>query len=294
MKNRLSRGTLLVALFAAGWSLPVALRAQGLKDELPPEIDIKRVSGQTIQPVFEGWQEYPDGHISLWFGYFNRNFEEQMDVPVGPLNTVDFTAGGDSGQPTHFYPRRQKFLFKIDVPANFNKTKRVVWAVTSAGQKLAATGWLQPEWEIDEGTKMENNGGVPDPENKPPQITGPGPQITAVGKVLALSVSATDDGLPKPAAEKARSQSGNAPSTAPGGARRPRGLTVNWILLRNPVSGGTASFEPGNAGTPVYGKPVQSTTNVAFTAPGTYWLRAIASDSSLEAAHDVKVTVTSK
>jgi hypothetical protein len=40
-----------------------------------------------------------------------------------------------------------------------------------------------------------------------------------------------------------------------------------------------------------YGKPVTSTTKVSFHAPGTYVLRAIASDGALEAVHDVTVTV---
>ena len=118
-------------LSAAVLAVPAFLQAQGLKDELPPEINIKRISGQSIQPVFEGWQEYPDGHISLWFGYFNRNFEEQPDIPVGPLNTIDFTPGGDSGQPTHFYTRRQRFLFKVDVPAAFDKANKVTWSLTA-------------------------------------------------------------------------------------------------------------------------------------------------------------------
>ena len=121
--RRLTFTLTAAAMLAGSW-----VYAQSLKDELPLEINIKRASGQSIQPVFEGWEENTDGHISVWFGYFNRNFEEQLDIPAGPLNTVDFTAGGDSGQPTHFYPRRQKFLFKIDVPGNFDKTKRITWS----------------------------------------------------------------------------------------------------------------------------------------------------------------------
>ncbi len=282
-------------MFCAAGAIPGTVHAQSIKDTLPPEIDIKRGSGQTIQPVYEGWQEYPDGHISIWFGYLNRNFEEQIDIPVGPLNTVDFTPGGDSGQPTHFYPRRQKFLFKVDVPANFDRKKKVIWAVTAAGQKLTATGWLQAEWEIDEGTKMENNGGAPDPDNHPPMITGTGSQTGVVGKPLTLTASATDDGLPKPSADLPRSKTtAAAPSTAPLGGKKTRGVSINWIVVRTPASGGMASFDQENTGTPVYGKPVQSSMNVTFSAPGNYWLRAIASDTSLETGHDVKVTVTGK
>jgi hypothetical protein len=41
----------------------------------------------------------------------------------------------------------------------------------------------------------------------------------------------------------------------------------------------------------VCGKPVTSRTEATFTVPGSYWLRAIASDGALETFHDVTVTV---
>jgi len=36
---------------------------------------------------------------------------------------------------------------------------------------------------------------------------------------------------------------------------------------------------------------VEGTTQVTFTTPGAYWIRAIASDGLLEANHDIRVTV---
>ena len=48
----------------------------------------------------------------------NRNWEEELDVPVGPDNT--FNPGGpDLGQPTRFYPRRNRFVFRVPVPKDF-------------------------------------------------------------------------------------------------------------------------------------------------------------------------------
>ena len=43
-------------------------------------------SGQNLQPVFEGWSRNPDGSYVMWFGYLNRNFEERLNIPVGPNN----------------------------------------------------------------------------------------------------------------------------------------------------------------------------------------------------------------
>ena len=30
-------------------------------------------SGQSVQPIFEGWSRLPDGSFNLHFGYLNRN-----------------------------------------------------------------------------------------------------------------------------------------------------------------------------------------------------------------------------
>src|SRR5262245_14818196 len=75
-------------------------------------------SGQNIAPVYEGWEQNPDGSFNFLFGYFNRNFEEEIDVPIGPDNTIE-PGAPDQGQPTHFYPRRSRFIFRIRVPKDF-------------------------------------------------------------------------------------------------------------------------------------------------------------------------------
>src|SRR5580658_4502651 len=79
----------------------VGLRAQSVKDQLPPELPMPRDTGDSIQPVFDGWQRNADGTISMWFGYLNRNRKEIVDVPVGPANKFNVTSGTavDSGQP---------------------------------------------------------------------------------------------------------------------------------------------------------------------------------------------------
>jgi hypothetical protein len=264
------RRVVLTSLFAGVCA--IMLRAQGVKDQMPPEMPVRHLSGDSVQPAFEGWQRLPDGHIVMWFGYYNRNLQEQVNVPVGPNNS--FSPGPDQGQPTHFYTRRQKFVFKVDVPNNWGLEKRMIWTVTANGETCTATGWLQPEWELDDGVIQMNRGAglAPpvDPPNMAPTITGGSrDQTVAPGTPVKLTASATDDGIPK--------------------ARGPRGgLSIKWILYRGPAD---VKFET-EAGTPPNGKPLESTTQVTFTAPGAYWIRAIASDGLLEANHDVKVTVT--
>jgi hypothetical protein len=62
-------------------------------------------SGQNVVPVYEGWEQNADGTFNLVFGYYNRNWDEELDVPVGPDNNLE-PGGADQGQPTHFLPRR--------------------------------------------------------------------------------------------------------------------------------------------------------------------------------------------
>ena len=267
---------LLITAFTIG-SIPARAQsaAQSSRDELPPELRVQRNSGDSVQPVFDGWQRYPDGTISMWFGYFNRNIKEEVNVPVGPRNSFNSTA--DQGQPTHFYPKRHQYVFKVNLPKGWGESQKLIWTVTANGETCTATGWLQPEWEVDDGVRQMNAGGAglappADPPNIAPKITSGSPdQATILGKPVKLTVSAADDGIPKPRGGKG----GNG------------GVRIRWILYRGP---GNVVFNPSQT-TPVYGKPVESTTEVAFTMPGNYWLQAIASDGLLESVHNIKVVV---
>ena len=40
--------------------------------------------GQNVSPAFEGWEKNDDGSFNMMFGYMNRNWEEEVDVPIGP------------------------------------------------------------------------------------------------------------------------------------------------------------------------------------------------------------------
>jgi hypothetical protein len=218
------------------------------------------------------------------FGYLNRNYEEEVDIPIGPGNsiTIGDEVFGDKGQPTHFYARRQRFLFRVVVPKDWDEKRKVVWTLTSHGKTDQAKGWLQPEWELSEGVIVENmGGGVPDPDNKAPQVTlGPVPTIAA-GNVVTLTASATDDGLPKP---YRRAPSNPDRDSQP---RRPRGVQIKWIQYRGP---GKVTFTP-NASAVIYGEPVTLISKMNFSAPGLYVLRAIADDGQLYTAREISITV---
>jgi hypothetical protein len=241
---------------------------------------VQYARGQNVAPVFEGWEHNADGTYNMVFGYLNRNYEEEVDIPIGPENQVDF--GGDRGQPTHFYPRRQRFVFRVVVPADWDKTRKVIWTLTSRGRTDQAKGWLQPEWELSEAVIVENlGGGVPDPTNQPPILSiGPLEPVT-LPNAAVLTASATDDGLPKPYRRAASNPNRDAQP------RRPRGVQIKWILYRGP---GSVTFAP-DASPVVHGEPVALTSKATFSAPGTYVLRATASDGQLYTTRDVTVAV---
>jgi hypothetical protein len=43
-------------------------------------------SGQPVWPAFEGWEKNDDGSFTFLFGYMNENWQEELDVPIGPDN----------------------------------------------------------------------------------------------------------------------------------------------------------------------------------------------------------------
>ena len=88
-------------------------------------------AGLPVSPFFEGWYENPDGTYTLSFGFFNRNTEEVIRVPVGPDNFIE-PVEYHGAQPTLFAPGRDTGVFTVTVPGDFARNGgRVVWALRS-------------------------------------------------------------------------------------------------------------------------------------------------------------------
>ncbi len=248
--------------------------------------------GQNIQPVFEGWERNADGSFDMVFGYLNRNYEEQPVVPVGANNT--FEPGlADRGQPTHFYNRRQQFVFSVRVPADWGD-KDLVWTVTHNGKTDQAFGHLLPVWEMDDGVMRLNRGsgsaqGFTD--NQRPFISidgaGAGLEVTLPNS-LEISVIAGDDGIPPPNPKLGERKPRRGPkSQAVVDARNAgdTGLAVTWLHWRGP---GMVTFEPQ---VPEVGEGGRAVTRASFSKPGTYVLQAVADDTVLLGSAEVSVTV---
>src|SRR2546422_2423214 len=183
---------------------------------------IRHNSGQNVVPVFEGWERNPDGTFNLLFGYMNRNYAEEPEIPIGPDN--NFSPGpADQGQATHFYPRRQQFMFKVKVPADFGK-KELVWTLTRNGQTEKAYGTLMMEEQITDVVISENRGGLGEDSgegkpNRPPTISIDELTTRTVsgGEPGPLTALASDDGGSAPPPQRGR---GHKPHR--GGGRRGR------------------------------------------------------------------------
>ena len=81
-------------------ALAVMLTLTGLRGTTSQQLVYS--SGQTVAPAFEGWEQNSDGSFSMVFGYFNRNLDEHLHVPVGPDNNID--PGGGPGSAHLFFP----------------------------------------------------------------------------------------------------------------------------------------------------------------------------------------------
>ena len=227
--------------------------------------------GQTVAPAYEGWEQAADGTKYFVFGYMNRNWEEEIDVSIGAEN--GFAPGTpDQGQPTHFLPRRNRFVFKVKVPAGFTVKDELVWTLTSHGKTEKAYASLRPDYILDDVVKASETGalgaGTSSPEvrsNKAPSIHVE--EITArsvkAGETLAMTADIKDDGIPKRrglgagSAVRANGAGGvaerpNENTALANAAMRPPtritvgknvGLHLSWFLYRGPV-GAKVTFDP--------------------------------------------------
>jgi hypothetical protein len=261
-----------------------------------------------ITPVYEGWLRNDDGSFDLVFGYFNRDWDKELTIPAGPNNRME-PGGPDQGQPTHFFPRRNRFVFTVRVPKDFG-TKEIVWTVTSRGRTDSAYGTLKNDYVLDETVIMSNIGAggalsiLPDMVgNKAPALTidGAKSRTAKVGEAVELAAVATDDGKPNKR---------NMPSTLGSSYILPQtanGLRLSFFVYRG--AGGAVTFDPPqtkvwedtrdgggspwSAGWVVPAVPADNTwrARATFAEAGTYVIRALAHDGGLFFSQDVTIVV---
>ena len=264
-------------------------------------------SGQEVVPAYEGWEQNADGSFNLVFGTMNRNWEESFHIPVGPENNVE-PGGPDRGQPTWFLPRRNRFMFRIRVPADFGENE-VVWTLTRHGITKKAYGTLKPDYFMDNNVMMANNGAGISGElynNVGPELElegAPARSAMVNQPVTLAAVARDDDGLPKPRGMRPVDLSRPA-SLTPISAT---GLRLSWFVFRGPTD---VAFTPelikvwedtrANSGSP-WGagwetpEPPEGNkwvVQATFSEPGTYVLRCIAHEGGLAIYDDITFEVS--
>ena len=160
--------------------------------------------GQNVSPAFKGWEENADGSFNMLFGYMNRNWEEEPDVAIGPDNNIS-PGDADQGQPTHFQPRRNRFVFKVRVPKDWGN-KELVWTLTTKGKTERAFATLRLDSRVDNLVQASEQGaigaGISSPAiraNVAPELTiDSGERRAQIGQPLTLIGIAKDDGVPRP------------------------------------------------------------------------------------------------
>ena len=138
----------------------------------------------------------------------NRNWEEEIDVPIGPDNNIE-PGGPDQGQPTRLLPRRNRFIFRVRVPKDWGQ-KELVWTLTTKGKTEKAFATLRPDYFIDDVVIASETGalgaGTSSPEiraNKRPSVKlDAKSQSVKVNQPLTLIAWVTDDGVPKPGLDR--------------------------------------------------------------------------------------------
>jgi hypothetical protein len=303
------------------WRVLVALLAALLLlDGASAQTRFMYLKGQSLSPAYEGWWPNEDGSFTLFFGYMNSNWEEEFDVAIGPENNIE-PGGPDQGQPTHFYPRRNPFLFTIRLPKDFGTTRELVWTLTTHGKTEKAFASLKSDYQIDKqviSTEVGGDFGSLRDElrtNIPPELKLEGDvgRTVRVGEPLTLVAVAMDpDNLParRPAVAPAagasaanvlyRPPSSIVPSSGPG-------LRLSWTVYRG--SARQVRFDPEQMKTwtdtrafanspwsPPFTIPAPPPGNrwvvrATFQEPGVYQLRAVASDGALFTYENVNVTV---
>jgi len=258
-------------------ALGVALTSAAVSAQLP--VGPPRQFGAGVTGAFEGWFENGDGARTFLVGYLNRNFEQELDVPIGPNNRID-PDGPDLGQPTHFMTGRQTGVFTVKVPKDFTPQQRLTWTIVANGQTNVIPLRLNPDYVVSPFKDVAIGNTPPEVrfEENGPVTQGPialldkaATRTATVSSSLSLPVWINDDG-------KYASLTMAIPRNPP------PPVNMRWSKFRGP---GEVNFEPrapkvetisgGAVNAPFEGK---ATATARFSAPGDYVLHLTANDYS--------------
>jgi hypothetical protein len=195
----------------------------------------RRGGGDSVTGAFEGWYYNPDGSRSFLVGYYNRNSQQELDIPIGPNNRIE-PGGPDMGQPTHFLPGRQWGMFVVNAPKEFKPADSYVWTIVANGQSTSIPLRLTPDYVMSPFSEISVGNTPPaikfDPAGKAYQgplanLANATAMTASVSAALPLHLWVSDD-------MKYASGTGAPPSAT----RAP--VSVRWTKYRGP---GAVTFD---------------------------------------------------
>src|SRR3954471_16771828 len=237
----------------------------------------RRGAGDSITAAYEGWFYNADGSRSFLVGYYKRNSQQTLDMPIGPNIRID-PRGPHMIQPTHFLPGRRGGMFIIPAPQEFKPTGSFTWTIVANGKSTTIPFRLNPDYVMSPLSEIAVGNTPPVLKFDPPGKTFQGPLATvdsavpmsaSVAAPMPLNVVVTDD---------AKFTSGtNAP---PSGSRSP--VSVRWSKYRGP---GAVTFDKARpelqkiagGSAPFTGK---ADATAKFSEPGDYMLHLTGNDYS--------------
>lgn len=256
-----------------------AVSAQIQLPSVPP-----KQFGSSITPAFEGWFYRPDGTQSFLIGYYSRNTEQEIDIPIGPNNRFE-PGNPDMGQPTHFLTRRRHGMFVVNVPKELGRTEKISWTLTVNGVTNTVPFYMHTDYNVSPFKSSEEspNGARNVPailrfEEKGPSFQGPVATVAeavsrtaTVGTPMPLNLWADDDAL--------YSTGANAPM-----ASAPPPVNVTISKYRGPgqimIADARPKLETLKGGKPMEPYSGKASTTITFSQPGDYMLHVTANDYS--------------
>jgi hypothetical protein len=242
----------------------------------------KMAFGGSISPAYDGWFDNADGSRTFLVGYYSRNWEAAVDVPIGPNNHFE-PGEPDRGQPTHFLPNRNFGMFTVTVPKG--ATDKLWWVLTVNGVTqrvpLATTPDynMTPQHSSEEGPggkhntpailRLSENG--PALQSPVASLTNAVSRVAVVGTPITIDFWVEDDAL--------WSNGSNAPVSE----REP----IVEVVVNKYRGPGTVTIGNGHHTLAVLkgGKPnepfaARGATTASFSEPGDYLIHVTANDLS--------------
>lgn len=270
--TRLALGLGLTALGA------VAAGAQ--QQQLLPSYP-KLAFGGTISPAYDGWFDNADGTRTFMMGYYNRNWQDPIEIPIGPNNHFE-PGDPDRGQPTWFGPNRNFGMFTVTLPKG--SKEKLWWVLTVNGVTQRVPMSDTPDYNItpQHASEEDSNGKYNEPaelrfsENGPKLKMPVASQANAVSRVAVVGVPMTIEYWVD---DDARYASG---SNAPVSEKEP---LIEMVVNKYRGPGKVTVSKDHHLTVLKGGKPNQpysakGSTTLTFSEPGEYQIHVTANDLS--------------